>query len=75
MPDSLNQSLKDMSLPPVYRLFIAGIEDSARVMAIGLAPNRGAGTLVVRAHPALVDLAVVLEPDDVLRTARRAFFA
>ncbi len=75
MTESLSQSLREMSLPPVYRLFIAGMEDSAHAMAVELAPKRGAGTLVVRAHPALVDLAVVLEPDDVLRTARRVFFA
>lgn len=75
MTESLSQSLREMSLPPVYRLFIAEMEDNAHAMAVELAPKRGAGTLVVRAHPALVDLAVVLEPDDVLRTARRAFFA
>ncbi len=75
MTDNLSQSLSEMSLPPAYRLHIAGIEDSAHAMACTLAPKRGAGTLVVRANPALIDMAVVLEPDEVLRSARRVFFA
>jgi biotin-(acetyl-CoA carboxylase) ligase len=67
--------LKDLSLPPVYRpVFVeAGVASHDR--ACELAPHRGAGTLVVRAHDALVDFAVVLEPDEPLGTARRVFFA
>ena len=47
MTESLSQSLREMSLPPVYRLFIAEMEDNAHAMAVELAPKRGAGTLVV----------------------------
>ena len=38
-------------------------------------PRRGAGTLVFVGRFDLVEFAVVLEPDEPLRTARRAFYA
>ena len=43
--------------------------------AVEIAPQRGAGTLVYVGRFDLAEFAVVLEPDEPLRTARRAFYA
>lgn len=75
MPNNLIKALEALSLPPAYRLVLTQPDERAHDTACALAGKRGAGTLVVSAHPDLVDCAVVLEPDDPLRTARRVFFA
>ena len=62
-------------LPPAYRLAVRNEPGTAFDHACRLAPHAGAGTLVWVPRPDLLELAVVLEPDEVLRRARRAFFA
>jgi hypothetical protein len=62
-------------LPPAYRLVVQNEPGAAFAHASRLAPEVGAGTLVWVPRPDLLELAVVLEPDDVLRRARRVFFA
>ena len=44
-------------------------------MPRAVAPEQGAGTLVYVGRFDLAEFAVVLEPDEPLRTARRAFYA
>lgn len=67
-PDSL-------VLPPPYALVRLREHGDAFAHAIGIAAQRGAGTLVYVGRFDLAEFAVVLEPDEPLRTARRAFHA
>uniref|UniRef100_UPI001F3A7824 biotin/lipoate--protein ligase family protein n=1 Tax=Geminicoccus flavidas TaxID=2506407 RepID=UPI001F3A7824 len=62
-------------LPPAYRLVVRNEPGAAFAHACRLAPDAGAGTLVWVPRPDVLELAVVLEPDEALRRARRAFFA
>ncbi|WP_222183229.1 biotin/lipoate--protein ligase family protein [Geminicoccus harenae] len=62
-------------LPPAYRLAVQNEPGAAFAHACRLAPDAGAGTLVWVPRPDVLELAVVLEPDEALRQARRAFFA
>jgi len=62
-------------LPPAYRLVVRNEPGTAFAHACRLAPKAGAGTLVWVPRSDLFELAVVLEPDEVLRRARLAFFA
>jgi biotin-(acetyl-CoA carboxylase) ligase len=64
-----------LDLPPGYTLVALRELGDAFDHGCAIAPETGAGTLVwVRRHD-LVEFAVVLEPDEPLLSARRAFFA
>ena len=60
--------------PPFYAVALREVGD-AFVHAIRIAPDSGAGTLVHVGRFDLVEFAVVLEPEEPLRTARRAIYA
>lgn len=62
-------------LPPPYRLVRLRESGDAFSHALGIADAGGAGTLVYVGRFDLAEFAVVLEPDEPLRSARRAFYA
>src|SRR6185312_4282052 len=65
----------DISLPPPYTLVRLREAGDAFAHAQRIAPEMGAGTLVYVGRFDLAEFAVVLEPEEPLRTARRAFYA
>jgi len=64
----------ELSLPPPYTLVTLREVGDAFAHAIALAPTQGAGTLTYVGRFDLAEFAVVLEPDEPLRTARRALY-
>jgi biotin-(acetyl-CoA carboxylase) ligase len=64
-----------LDLPPPYQLVTLREVGDAFAHAQRIAPEAGAGTLVWVGRFDLVEFAVVLEPEEPLRTARRAFHA
>ena len=64
-----------LDLPPGYTLVSLREHADAFVHGCAIAAEAGAGTLVWVRRYDLVEFAVVLEPNEPLRTARRAFFA
>jgi biotin-(acetyl-CoA carboxylase) ligase len=64
-----------IDLPPPFRLVTLREVGDAFVHAKAIAAELGAGTLVHVGRFDLVEFAVVLEPEEPLRTARRAFYA
>src|SRR5436190_177573 len=64
-----------LDLPPPFRLISLREVGDAFAHAIGVAAREGAGTLVHVGRFDVVEFAVVLEPDEPLRTARRALYA
>src|SRR6267143_4446265 len=75
-PTRLRRSLKPaLDLPPPFRLLTLREVGDAFAHATRVAAQEGAGTLVHVGRFDLVEFAVVLEPDEPLRTARRAFYA
>src|ERR1044071_10449382 len=64
-----------LDLPPGYTLVALRELGDAFAHARAIAAEAGAGTLVWVRRYDLVEFAVVLEPDEPLRSARRAFFA
>jgi hypothetical protein len=64
-----------LDLPPPFRLVTLREAGDAFVHAIGIAASEGAGTLVHVGRFDLAEFAVVLEPEEPLATARRAFYA
>jgi Biotin/lipoate A/B protein ligase family len=68
-------SAKALDLPPAYRLVTLREVGDAFAHAKVNAAELGAGTLVYVGRFDLAEFAVVLEPDEALRTARRAFYA
>ncbi|HHX89750.1 MAG TPA: hypothetical protein GX700_08270 [Paracoccus sp.] len=62
----------ELILPPPYTLFMAQGGDILDEAA-ALAPEHGAGTLLVQQAPGLLALAVVLEPEEPLEVAQMAF--
>src|SRR6059058_5709153 len=64
-----------LDLPPPYRLVTLREVGDAFTHAGNIAADEGAGTLVFVGRFDLAEFAVVLEPDEPLRTARRAFYA
>lgn len=68
-------SAQDILLPPAYRLVTLREMGDAFAHAKANAISEGAGTLVFVGRFDLVEFAVVLEPDEPLRQARRAFYA
>ena len=70
-----NSVLSTLDLPPPYRLVNLREVGDAFVHAQKVAAEEGAGTLVHVGRFDMAEFAVVLEPDEPLRTARRAFYA
>lgn len=64
-----------LDLPPPFTPVTLRESGDAFAHAIRIAPEAGAGTLVHVGRFDLSEFAVVLEPDEPLRTARRAFYA
>jgi len=64
-----------LDLPPAYRLVTLREVGDAFAHAQAVAIAEGAGTLVYVGRFDLAEFAVVLEPDEPLRDARRAFYA
>jgi hypothetical protein len=64
-----------LDLPPPFRLVTLREVGDAFARAQTIAASEGAGTLVWVGRFDLVEFAVVLEPDEPLRAARRAFYA
>lgn len=64
-----------LDLPPPFRLITLREVGDAFTHAREVAAEGGAGTLVVTARFDLVEFAVVLEPDEPLRSARRTLYA
>src|SRR5262245_40317561 len=68
-------SAQALDLPPGFRLVTLREVGDAFAHARANAAELGAGTLVYVGRFDLAEFAVVLEPDEPLRTARRAFYA
>jgi hypothetical protein len=68
-------SSSQLTLPPVYRLVTLREAGDAFLHAQSVADEMGAGTLVYVGRFDVAEFAVVLEPDEALRVARRAFYA
>jgi hypothetical protein len=64
-----------LDLPPPFRAVALREVGDAFAHAVDIAADAGAGTLVHVGRFDLAEFAVVLEPDEPLRTARRALFA
>jgi len=63
-----------LDLPPPFRLVVLREAGDAFAHARAVAATEGAGTLVHVGRFDLAELAVVLEPEEPLRTARRALY-
>src|ERR1043165_4793682 len=75
MPLETRALAPKLELPPPFTLVTLREVGDAFAHAVKLAPEQGAGTLVYVGRFDLAEFAVVLEPDEPLRTARRAFYA
>src|SRR3977135_585072 len=64
-----------LDLPPPFRLVTLREVGDAFAHAKSVAAAEGAGTLVYVGRFDLVEFAVVLEPEEALKTARRAIYA
>jgi Biotin/lipoate A/B protein ligase family len=64
-----------LDLPPPFRLVSLREVGDAFAHATGVADQEGAGTLVNIGRFDLAEFAVVLEPEEALKTARRAVYA
>jgi biotin-(acetyl-CoA carboxylase) ligase len=64
----------ELSLPPPFTLVTLREVGDAFAHAVEIAPEQGAGTLTFVGRFDLAEFAVVLEPDEPLRTARRALY-
>jgi hypothetical protein len=64
-----------LDLPPPFRLVTLREAGDAFAYSCGIAAQEGAGTLVHVGRFDLAEFAVVLEPEEPLRTARRALYA
>ena len=64
----------ELDLPPPFTLVTLREVGDAFAHAIEIAPESGAGTLVYVGRFDLAEFAVVLEPDEPLRTARRTLY-
>jgi len=67
--------MPELTLPPPFTLVRLRELGDAFAHAASIAPERGAGTLVYVGRFDLAEFAVVLEPDEPLRLARRALYA
>jgi hypothetical protein len=79
MPDTLSRDRASpkpaLDLPPPYRLVTLREVGDAFAHAKQIAAEEGAGTLVYVGRFDLAEFAVVLEPEEPLKTARRALYA
>src|ERR1035437_2498210 len=66
---------QELTLPPPFTLVRLRELGDAFAHAQSIAPEQGAGTLIYVGRFDLAEFAVVLEPDEPLRLARRAFYA
>jgi hypothetical protein len=64
-----------LDLPPLFNLITLREVGDAFAHAKAIASTEGAGTIVYVGRFDLAEFAVVLEPDEPLRSARRAFYA
>jgi hypothetical protein len=64
-----------LDLPPPFRLLTLREAGNAFAHAMAVAAQEGAGTLVYVGRFDLAEFALVLEPDEPLRSARRTFYA
>ena len=64
----------ELDLPPPFTLVTLREVGDAFAHAVEIAPEQGAGTLVYVGRFDLAEFAVVLEPDEPLRIARRALY-
>jgi biotin-(acetyl-CoA carboxylase) ligase len=64
----------ELSLPPPFTPVTLREVGDAFTHAVEIAPEQGAGTLTFVGRFDLAEFAVVLEPDEPLRTARRALY-
>src|SRR6185295_12172276 len=64
-----------LDLPPPFHLITLREVGDAFAHAVAVAAEEGAGTLVYVGRFDLAEFAVVLEPDEPLRSARRALYA
>ena len=71
----LGDTEQTLDLPPGYTLVALRELGDAFAHARKIAAEAGAGTLVWVRRYDLVEFAVILEPDEPLKSARRAFFA
>ena len=71
----LRGQARALDLPPPFRLVTVREAGDAFAHARAIAADAGAGTLVQVGRFDLAEFAVVLEPDEPLQTARRAFYA
>jgi biotin-(acetyl-CoA carboxylase) ligase len=69
------RSASALDLPPGFRVITLREVGDAFAHAKAVAAEQGAGTLVYVGRFDLAEFALVLEPDEPLRTARRAFYA
>lgn len=65
---------RSLDLPPPFTLVTLREVGDAFAHAVSIAAEQGAGTLVYVGRFDLAEFAVVLEPDEPLRTARRALY-
>lgn len=65
----------ELVLPPLFRLVRLREVGDAFAHGISIAAEKGAGALVYVGRFDLAEFAVVLEPNEPLRTARRSFYA
>jgi hypothetical protein len=75
MPVSAASLRRPLDLPPPYSLVTLRETGDAFAHACRVAPEAGAGTLVRVGRFDVVEFALVLEPEEPLAQARRAFFA
>ena len=74
-PETRTQLKPELDLPPVFTQVRLREVGDAFAHAISIAPVQGAGTLVYVGRFDLAEFAVVLEPEEPLAQARRAFYA
>src|ERR1043165_10197523 len=74
MPLETRALAPKLELPPPFTLVTLREAGDAFAHAMSIAPEQGAGTLVYVGRFDLAEFAVVLEPDEPLRTARRALY-
>lgn len=75
MPGIIIRTRETLDLPPPYTLVALRELDDAFAHACRIAGESGAGTLTWVRRVDVAEFAVVLEPEDPLGQARRAFFA
>jgi hypothetical protein len=67
--------MPELDLPPPFRAVALREAGDAFARAVAVAGREGAGTLVHVGRFDLAEFALVLEPEETLRTARRVFYA